>query len=75
MKYQARIPEGLYLGLFLISVFGMRFIWEFLKENQVDFEEGLTFNMGQALSIPLVMGGIALIIYALKKGSPKNPEQ
>lgn len=74
-KYKARIPEGLYLGLFLISVFGMRFIWEFLKENQVDFEEDLTFNMGQALSIPLVIGGIALVIYALKNGSPGIKKQ
>jgi phosphatidylglycerol---prolipoprotein diacylglyceryl transferase len=70
VKYRERIPEGLYLGLFLISVFGMRFIWEFLKENQVEFEEELTFNMGQALSIPLVVGGIILVAYALKKGSP-----
>ncbi|MFC4871377.1 prolipoprotein diacylglyceryl transferase [Negadavirga shengliensis] len=66
-KYKNRIPEGLYLGLFLISVFGMRFFWEFFKENQVEFEKNLTFNMGQALSIPLVIGGLALIIYALRK--------
>ncbi|EKB51282.1 prolipoprotein diacylglyceryl transferase [Cecembia lonarensis] len=67
-KYQSRLPDGLFLGLFLISVFGMRFVWEFLKENQVDFEEGLTFNMGQALSIPLVIGGVVLVILALKRG-------
>ena len=67
-KYQSRLPDGLFLGLFLISVFGMRFVWEFLKENQVDFEEGLTFNMGQALSIPLVIGGAVLVILALKRG-------
>lgn len=67
-KYQSRLPDGLFLGLFLISVFGMRFVWEFLKENQVDFEEELTFNMGQALSIPLVIGGVVLVILALKRG-------
>ena len=67
-KYKSRLPDGLFLGLFLISVFGMRFVWEFLKENQVDFEESLTLNMGQALSIPLVIGGIVLIIMALRKG-------
>lgn len=67
-KYQYRLPDGLFLGLFLISVFGMRFVWEFLKENQVDFEEGLALNMGQALSIPLVIGGIILIIRAAAKG-------
>ncbi|WP_194774154.1 prolipoprotein diacylglyceryl transferase [Pararhodonellum marinum] len=68
IRYKERIPDGLLLGLFLVTVFGMRFVWEFLKENQVDFEEDLAFNMGQVLSIPLVIGGLALIVYALKKG-------
>jgi len=72
-KYKEQLPDGLFLGLFLISVFGMRFVWEFLKENQVDFEEGLAFNMGQTLSVPLVIAGIFLVIYALKNGfKPKN---
>ncbi|MCH7402959.1 prolipoprotein diacylglyceryl transferase [Belliella kenyensis] len=73
-KYKERLPDGLFLGIFLISVFGMRFIWEFLKENQVDFEEGLQFNMGQTLSVPLVIGGVVLIIMAAKKGlkPPQN---
>jgi phosphatidylglycerol---prolipoprotein diacylglyceryl transferase len=46
----------------------MRFVWEFLKENQVDFEEELALNMGQYLSIPLVIIGIILVIRALKIG-------
>jgi phosphatidylglycerol---prolipoprotein diacylglyceryl transferase len=71
--YKHRLPDGLLLGLFLISVFGMRFVWEFWKENQVEFEEGLQFNMGQTLSIPLVIGGFILIAFALKKGiKPKE---
>jgi phosphatidylglycerol---prolipoprotein diacylglyceryl transferase len=74
-KYKSRLPDGLFLGLFLISVFGMRFIWEFLKENQVEFEEELTLNMGQALSIPLVLIGIILVILAMKKGfKPYNDQ-
>jgi prolipoprotein diacylglyceryltransferase len=73
IKYKEQLPDGLYLGVFLVSVFGMRFFWEFYKENQVDFEENLILNMGQTLSIPLVIGGIILIIYAMKKGfKPKN---
>jgi prolipoprotein diacylglyceryltransferase len=72
-KYKSRLPDGLFLGLFLISVFGMRFVWEFLKENQVDFEEELALNMGQSLSIPLVIIGIILVIRALKIGfKPKE---
>ncbi len=66
--YKSRIPDGLFLGFFLVSVFGMRFIWEFWKENQVDFEENLTFNMGQALSIPLVIAGLVLMVLALRRG-------
>ncbi|AWW31721.1 prolipoprotein diacylglyceryl transferase [Echinicola strongylocentroti] len=69
-KYREKLPDGLLLGLFLITVFGMRFVWEFFKENQVDFEENLTLNMGQTLSIPLVLGGIILVIRALKIGNP-----
>lgn len=67
-KYKARLPEGLLVGIFFISVFGMRFIWEFYKESQVDFEDGMALNMGQLLSIPLIIIGIILVAYALKKG-------
>src|SRR5690606_38539610 len=67
-KYKSRLPEGLLLGLFLISVFGMRFVWEFLKEVQVDFEQSMQFNMGQILSVPLVLIGFVLVAMALKKG-------
>ena len=72
VKYKSRLPEGLLLGLFLISVFGMRFIWEFYKEVQVDFESGMQFNMGQILSVPLVLLGIFLIFRALKSGFKKE---
>ncbi len=67
-RYRDRTPDGLLLGLFLISVFGLRFVWEFFKENQVEFEDSMSFNMGQLLSLPLVLGGIILVILALKKG-------
>lgn len=70
VKYKQGVPEGLLLGLFLILVFGMRFGWEFLKENQVAFEDSMQYNMGQLLSIPLVAAGIFLVIRALKKGFP-----
>lgn len=67
-KFKSRLPEGLLLGLFLISVFGMRFVWEFFKEVQVDFEQSMQFNMGQLLSIPLVVIGVVLVARALKNG-------
>lgn len=54
------INKGESLGLFLMLVFGVRFIWEFTKENQVAFEQSMTLNMGQILSIPAVLVGAYL---------------
>ncbi|MBN2425394.1 MAG: prolipoprotein diacylglyceryl transferase [Calditrichaceae bacterium] len=57
-------PRGLLLGLFMTLVFGARFFIEFYKENQEAFEQGMLLNMGQILSIPLVLAGIVLIMKA-----------
>lgn len=58
---KGKLP-GYMLGTFLIGVFGFRFVWEFFKENQVSFEANLPLNMGQLLSIPLVLLGVWLTI-------------
>jgi len=60
-------PEGLIFGVFLIVVFGLRFVYEFLKENQVDFEDNIPLNMGQWLSIPLVVAGIVILVRVMSK--------
>ena len=56
-----KIP-GLLFGPFLILIFGARFGIEFLKENQVDFESNLALNMGQLLSIPMILLGIFILV-------------
>ena len=64
-------PEGMLFGLFCILNFGLRILYEFLKENQVEFEDELFLNMGQILSIPLVLAGVAALVRSLmirKKG-------
>lgn len=71
-KRKAQTPQGLLLGIFLIWVFGLRFGIEFFKENQVAFENELTFNMGQILSVPAVLLGVFFLVYALKN---KDKEQ
>ncbi|MCK5278458.1 MAG: prolipoprotein diacylglyceryl transferase, partial [Cyclobacteriaceae bacterium] len=68
-----RLPEGFLFGVFLILLFGLRFLYEYIKENQVDFEDTMTLNMGQILSIPLVIAGI-LILLNLKKLQPKKSD-
>jgi prolipoprotein diacylglyceryl transferase len=67
-----RVPEGSLLGIFLIYMFGMRFVYEFLKENQVDFEDNLALNMGQILSIPAVLGGIVILVMANRNAKKKE---
>ena len=43
---------------------------EFIKNPQVEFEEGMLLNMGQLLSIPFVLLGIGFLIYAFVKKIP-----
>lgn len=61
------IKEGQIFGAFLILIFGFRFLIEFLKANQKDFEAGMDLNMGQWLSIPLVVAGVYLWIRSQRK--------
>jgi prolipoprotein diacylglyceryl transferase len=56
---------GMIFGTFLVGVFGSRFFIEFIKNDQVAFEQDMTLNMGQCLSIPFVLLGIILIIVSL----------
>jgi prolipoprotein diacylglyceryltransferase len=48
----------------------MRFLIEFIKNDQVKFEEGMVLNMGQWLSVPFILLGIGLIIYSYRKKMP-----
>ncbi len=65
-KTNAKNKQGLLLGIFFVGIFCARFFIEFIKEDQEAFEAGMALNMGQWLSIPFVIGGIFLIIRALK---------
>ncbi|MBD2700889.1 prolipoprotein diacylglyceryl transferase [Spirosoma sp. BT702] len=75
-RYRERTPRGSMLGIFLIWVFGLRFFYEYLKENQVAFENNLPLNMGQWLSIPAVLMGIYFIVRSNKTPIPvADPEK
>ena len=71
--YRKRLDKtyrGTFFGLFLIGCFGMRFLIEFIKEPQVEFEQSMALDMGQLLSIPFIIAGVCLLIYAYKKKIP-----
>lgn len=65
-KKKGHIRNGLLFGWFLIGCFGMRFLIEFLKEVQVSWEAGHLLDMGQILSIPFILLGIAVLILSHK---------
>ena len=65
-----KVYRGFFFGVFLIGCFGMRFLIEFIKEPQVGFEEGMALNMGQLLSIPFIIVGIAILILSIVRKQP-----
>ncbi|MBN1790071.1 MAG: prolipoprotein diacylglyceryl transferase [Bacteroidales bacterium] len=60
--YNTRLRDGFIFGVFLFLVFIARFFIEFIKQNQESFEDTMSLNMGQVLSIPFVIAGLALIV-------------
>lgn len=66
-KKKDRFNHGFLFGLFFTLLFIARFFIEFVKENQVAFEEGMSLNMGQKLSIPFIIGGVVLMFLRRKK--------
>jgi phosphatidylglycerol---prolipoprotein diacylglyceryl transferase len=70
-RYRENLPAGRNFGIFLIVCFGLRFLYEFLKEPQEAFEEDLVLYMGQILSIPLFLAGVFVLLNSFRK---KNVE-
>ena len=73
-----KMLRGQFIGIFLIVCFGSRFLIEFIKEPQVEFEQTMVLNMGQLLSIPFILLGIFFLVWAWKKRMPAqavHPEQ
>ena len=58
--------NGLMVGIFMNLMFTARFMIEFVKENQVGFDDSMSINMGQSLRIPLILIGFALIYFGKK---------
>ena len=66
-KMRDRLKNGFFFGLGSVLFFTARFLIEFVKENQVGFEDEMAFNMGQLLSLPFILVGIGFIIYGLRR--------
>lgn len=66
MKKKTPPRQGFIFGIFLIVLFVARFLIEFLKNSQESWEDAMTFNMGQWLSVPFIITGIVMLILSLK---------
>lgn len=62
-----RMRPGLLLGLFLCTVFGFRILVEFVKIRQAAFADMLPMTVGQLLSVPVVIGGVLLLVHAMRR--------
>ena len=56
-RKKENLGTGLLSGLFFIFVFGFRFLIEFIKLPQTEWEANWLFDMGQWLSLPFVLLG------------------
>jgi prolipoprotein diacylglyceryl transferase len=72
LKRNGRPRPGFLFAMFMILVFSFRFLIEFIKEPQVEFEVGMALNMGQLLSIPFILLGVGALIYIYRKKKPEN---
>lgn len=61
LKKIQTLPVGFITGLFALGMFTVRFLVEFIKEDQSAFEAGMPLNMGQILSIPLIIWSLFLL--------------
>ncbi len=72
--YKENTPPGRIFGWFLLILWSLRFAYEFLKENQVGFENNMSLNMGQILSIPLVIVGIFVLVRSYRHAEVEKIE-
>ncbi|HZW78006.1 MAG TPA: prolipoprotein diacylglyceryl transferase [Flavobacteriaceae bacterium] len=71
-KTERRKQLGYIFGVFLILLFLVRFLVEFVKESQGGFESVLgIFSTGQWLSIPFILAGV----YIMWRASKKKPQE
>ncbi len=73
LRKNGQFKTGTIFGWWLVALFGVRLLIEFVKNDQVDFEAGMALNMGQLLSLPFIIGGLTIAWLASKEKLPQGP--
>ena len=68
------LPQGTFMGVFVMGYGIVRFLVEFVRvpDAQLGYLLGGVITMGQLLSLPLVIAGLALIIFARHRNQPQR---
>lgn len=66
-KKSKKTSNGFFFGWALMLIFTSRFLIEFVKVEQASFENGLILKMGQLLSLPPILVGIAILLFIKNK--------
>ena len=67
-----KVFRGFFLGVFLLGCFIPRFLIEFIKEPQVEFERANLLDQGQLLSIPFIIAGAVILILSYRWKKPST---
>lgn len=67
-------PRGTFIGVFFACYGVFRFLIEFVRQpdSQIGYLYGGWLTMGQVLSVPLIVLGVALIVYATVRKLPQE---
>ena len=73
LRKNGNVRSGSIFSWWLVALFGVRFLIEFVKNDQVDFEAGMALNMGQLLSLPFIAAGLVIAWLSHKEKFPQGP--
>ena len=68
-QYKLNLPPGRISGFCMTLFWSLRFVYEFLKEDQVSFIKGIGLNKAQFLCIPLILIGIIVLTLSYRKSA------
>jgi len=71
-QHKLNLPSGRISGFCMTLFWSLRFVYEFLKEDQVSFIKGIGLNKAQFLCIPLILFGITLLVFSYRKSVISN---
>ncbi len=75
-RQKEKLPPGRIFGIFMIVLWALRFLFEYLKEVQVDAEvdfiNAYGINYGQLYSIPLFIFGVVVLVLSFKSNKSKE---